>query len=146
MDLKKLETILLKGGICKVERRRKRVAHGKSCRIEPVLIMENSIGSIILAVLGVAARWCLFCVAYCHNDALSRGWTFSRYVTAGIIALCGYLGRCCFPCLSITISHSDYYYTARSAEEYHTKLGSSIGRFLDTVSQYKTTIVDRVEV
>ena len=56
------------------------------------------IGSIILAVLGVACQMVpYFCVAHIVTMMLSGEQNFSRYVTAGIIALCGYFGRCCFP-------------------------------------------------
>ena len=65
------------------------------------------IGSIILAVLGVACQMVpYFCVAHIVTMMLSGEQTFSRYVTAGIIALCGYLGKVLFSCLSTTISHT----------------------------------------
>jgi len=79
------------------------------------------IGSIILAVLGVACQMVpYFCVAHIVTMMLSGEQTFSRYVTAGIIALCGYLGKVLFSCLS---THSDLLHAARSAGEYHRKVG-----------------------
>ena len=79
---------------------------------------------------------------------LSGEQNFSRYVTAGIIALCGYFGKVMFSCLSTTISHTATYYTLRDLRENITaKLARvPMGTILDTPSgQYKTTIVDRVE-
>ena len=65
------------------------------------------IGSIILAVLGVACQMVpYFCVAHIVTMMLSGEQNFSRYVTAGIIALCGYFGKVLFSCLSTTISHT----------------------------------------
>ena len=107
------------------------------------------IGSIILAVLGVACQMVpYFCVAHIVTMMLSGEQNFSRYVTAGIIALCGYFGKVLFSCLSTTISHTATYYTLRDLREnITTKLARvPMGTILDTPSgQYKTTIVDRVE-
>lgn len=107
------------------------------------------IGSIILAVLGVACQMVpYFCVAHIVTMMLSGEQTFSRYVTAGIIALCGYLGKVLFSCLSTTISHTATYYTLRDLRENITAklVRIPMGTILDTPSgQYKTTIVDRVE-
>ena len=107
------------------------------------------IGSIILAVLGVACQMVpYFCVAHIVTMMLSGEQTFSRYVTAGIIALCGYLGKVLFSCLSTTISHTATYYTLRDLRETITAklVRIPMGTILDTPSgQYKTTIVDRVE-
>ena len=107
------------------------------------------IGSIILAVLGVACQMVpYFCVAHIVTMMLSGEQNFSRYVTAGIIALCGYFGKVLFSCLSTTISHTATYYTLRDLRENITaKLARvPMGPILDTPSgQYKTTIVDRVE-
>lgn len=107
------------------------------------------IGSIILAVLGVACQMVpYFCVAHIVTMMLSGEQNFSRYVTAGIIALCGYFGKVLFSCLSTTISHTATYYTLRDLRENITaKLARvPMGTILDTPSgQYKTTIVDRVE-
>ena len=107
------------------------------------------IGSIILAVLGVACQMVpYFCVAHIVTMMLSGEQTFSRYVTAGIIALCGYFGKVLFSCLSTTISHTATYYTLCDLRENITaKLARvPMGTILDTPSgQYKTTIVDRVE-
>ena len=65
------------------------------------------IGSVILAVLGVACQMVpYFCVAHIVTMMLSGEQNFSRYVTAGIIALCGYFGKVLFSCLSTTISHT----------------------------------------
>ena len=105
------------------------------------------IGSIILAVLGVACQMVpYFCVAHIVTMMLSGEQNFSRYVTAGIIALCGYFGKVLFSCLSTTISHTATYYTLRDLRENITaKLARvPMGTILDTPSgQYKTTIVDR---
>ena len=107
------------------------------------------IGSIILAVLGVACQMVpYFCVAHIVTMMLSGEQTFSRYVTAGIIALCGYFGKVLFSCLSTTISHTATYYTLRDLRENITEKLARVpmGTILDTPSgQYKTTIVDRVE-
>ena len=107
------------------------------------------IGSIILAVLGVACQMVpYFCVTHIVTMMLSGEQNFSRYVTAGIIALCGYFGKVLFSCLSTTISHTTTYYTLRDLRENITaKLARvPMGTILDTPSgQYKTTIVDRVE-
>ena len=107
------------------------------------------IGSIILAVLGVACQMVpYFCVAHIVTMMLSGEQNFSRYVTAGIIALCGYFGKVLFSCLSTTISHTATYYTLSALRENITaKLARvPMGTILDTPSgQYKTTIVDRVE-
>ena len=107
------------------------------------------IGSIILAVLGVACQMVpYFCVANIVTMMLSGEQNFSRYVTAGIIALCGYFGKVLFSSLSTTISHTATYYTLRDLRENITvKLARvPMGTILDTPSgQYKTTIVDRVE-
>ena len=107
------------------------------------------IGSVILAVLGVACQMMpYFCVAHIVTMMLSGEQNFSRYVTAGIIALCGYFGKVLFSCLSTTISHTATYYTLRDLRENITaKLARvPMGTILDTPSgQYKTTIVDRVE-
>lgn len=89
-----------------------------------------------------------FCVAHIVTMMLSGEQNFSRYVTAGIIALCGYFGKVLFSCLSTTISHTATYYTLRDLRENITaKLARvPMGTILDTPSgQYKTTIVDRVE-
>ena len=107
------------------------------------------IGSVILAVLGVACQMVpYFCVAHIVTMMLSGEQNYSRYVTAGIIALCGYFGKVLFSCLSTTISHTATYYTLRDLRENITaKLARvPMGTILDTPSgQYKTTIVDRVE-
>ena len=107
------------------------------------------IGSIILAVLGVVCQMVpYFCVAHIVTMMLSGEQNYSRYVTAGIIALCGYFGKVLFSCLSTTISHTATYYTLRDLRENITaKLARvPMGTILDTPSgQYKTTIVDRVE-
>ena len=107
------------------------------------------IGSVILAVLGVACQMVpYFCVAHIVTMMLSGEQNFSRYVTAGIIALCGYFGKVLFSCLSTTISHIATYYTLRDLRENITaKLARvPMETILDTPSgQYKTTIVDRVE-
>ena len=76
------------------------------------------IGSVILAVLGVACQMVpYFCVAHIVTMMLSGEQNFPRYVTAGIIALCGYFGKVLFSCLSTTISHTATYYTLRDLRE-----------------------------
>ena len=84
------------------------------------------IGSVILAVLGVACQMVpYFCVAHIVTMMLSGEQNFSRYVTAGIIALCGYFGKVLFSCLSTTISpHNNLLHAARSSGEYYRKAGS----------------------
>ena len=89
-----------------------------------------------------------FCVAHIVTMMLSGEQNYSCYVTACIIALCGYFGKVLFSCLSTTISHTATYYTLRDLRENITaKLARvPMGPILDTPSgQYKTTIVDRVE-
>ena len=107
------------------------------------------IGSIILAVLGVACQMVpYFCVAHIVTLMLSGEQDFSSYMTACIVALCGYLGKVVFANLSTVISHIATYYTLRDLRENITaKLARvPMGTILDTPSgQYKTTIVDRVE-
>lgn len=107
------------------------------------------IGSIILAVLGVACQMApYFCVAHIVTLMLSGEQDFSSYMTACIVALCGYLGKVVFANLSTVISHTATYYTLRDLRENITaKLARvPMGTILDTPSgQYKTTIVDRVE-
>ena len=107
------------------------------------------IGSIILAVLGVACQMVpYFCVAHIVTLMLSGEQNFSSYMTACIVALCGYLGKVVFANLSTVISHTATYYTLRDLREnIIAKLARvPMGTILDTPSgQYKTTIVDRVE-
>lgn len=107
------------------------------------------IGSIALAVLGVACQMVpYFCVAHIVTMMLNGEQDFSCYVTAGVIALCGYLGKVLFSNLSTTISHTATYYTLRDLRENITQKLTRVpmGTILDTPSgQYKTTIVDRVE-
>ena len=107
------------------------------------------IGSIILAVLGVACQMVpYFCVAHIVTLMLSGEQDFSSYMTACIVALCGYLGKIVFANLSTVISHTATYYTLRDLRENITEKLARVpmGTILDTPSgQYKTTIVDRVE-
>ena len=107
------------------------------------------IGSVILAVLGVACQMVLyFCVAHIVTLMLSGEQDFSSYMTACIVALCGYLGKVVFANLSTVISHTATYYTLRDLRENITEKLARVpmGTILDTPSgQYKTTIVDRVE-
>ena len=107
------------------------------------------IGSIILAVLGVACQMVpYFCVAHIVTLMLSGEQDFSSYMTACIVALCGYLGKVVFANLSTVISHTATYYMLRDLRDNITaKLARvPMGTILDTPSgQYKTTIVDRVE-
>lgn len=107
------------------------------------------IGSVILAVLGVACQMVpYFCVAHIVTLMLSGEQDFSSYMTACIVALCGYLGKVVFANLSTVISHTATYYTLRDLRENITEKLARVpmGTILDTPSgQYKTTIVDRVE-
>ena len=107
------------------------------------------IGSIILAVLGVACQMVpYFCVAHIVTLMLSGEQNFSSYMTACIVALCGYLGKVVFANLSTVISHTATYYTLSDLRENITEKLARVpmGTILDTPSgQYKTTIVDRVE-
>ena len=107
------------------------------------------IGSIILAVLGVACQMVpYFCVAHIVTLMLSGAQDFSSYMTACIVALCGYLGKVVFANLSTVISHTATYYTLRDLRENITEKLARVpmGTILDMPSgQYKTTIVDRVE-
>ena len=84
------------------------------------------IGSIILAVLGVACQMVpYFCVAHIVTMMLSGEQNFFRYVTAGIIALCGYFGkRAVFLSFYHAFPHRDLFHATRSAGEYHRKAGS----------------------
>ena len=105
--------------------------------------------SVILAVLGVACQIIpYFCVAHIVTLMLSGEQDFSSYMTACIVALCGYLGKVVFANLSTVISHTATYYTLRDLRENITEKLARVpmGTILDTPSgQYKTTIVDRVE-
>lgn len=107
------------------------------------------IGSIILAVLGVACQMVpYFCVAHIVTLMLSGEQDFSSYMTACIVTLCGYLGKVVFANISTVISHTATYYTLRDLRENITEKLARVpmGTILDTPSgQYKTTIVDRVE-
>lgn len=107
------------------------------------------IGSVVLAVLGVACQMVpYFIVAHIVTMMLDGEQDFSRYVTGCMVALCGYLGKVLFSSLSTTISHTAAYYTLRDIRWRLTgKLARvPMGTILDTPSgQYKTTIVDRVE-
>ena len=87
-------------------------------------------------------------VAHIVTMMLDGEQDFSRYVTACMVALCGYLGKVLFSSLSTTVSHTAAYYTLRDIRGRLTgKLARvPMGTILDTPSgQYKTTIVDRVE-
>lgn len=110
---------------------------------------EKFIGSVVLAILGVACQMIpYFCVAHIVKIMLSGEQDFSRYVFACMIALCGYMGKVIFSNLSTIISHTATYYTLRDLRENITaKLARvPMGTILDTPSgQYKTTIVDRIE-
>ena len=95
------------------------------------------IGSIILAVLGVACQMVpYFCVAHIVTLMLSGERDFFRYIVACVIALCGYLGKVIFSNLSTTISHTATYYTLRDLRENITaKLARvPMGTILDTPS------------
>ena len=65
------------------------------------------IGSVVLAVLGVACQMVpYFIVAHIVTMMLDGEQDFSRYVTGCMVALCGYLGKVLFSSLSTTISHT----------------------------------------
>ena len=87
------------------------------------------IGSIILAVLGVACQMVpYFCVAHIVTLMLSGEQDFSSYMTACIVALCGYLGKVVFANLSTVISHTATYYTLRDLRE-NLHFAGNYGRF-----------------
>ena len=76
------------------------------------------IAGVVLAVLGVACQMVpYFCVAHIVTMMLDGEQDFSRYVTACMVALCGYLGKVLFSSLSTTISHTAAYYTLRDIRE-----------------------------
>ena len=76
------------------------------------------IGSVVLAVLGVACQMVpYFCVAHIVTMMLDGEQDFSLYVTACMVALCGYLGKVLFSSLSTTVSHTAAYYTLRDIRE-----------------------------
>ncbi len=69
-------------------------------------------------VLGVACQMMpYFCVAHIVTMMLDGEQDFSRYVTACMVALCGYLGKVLFSSLSTTVSHTAAYYTLRISGE-----------------------------
>lgn len=107
------------------------------------------ISSVVFAVLGVACQMIpYFCVAHIVTMMVSGEQEFSRYVSACIVALSGYLGKVIFSNVSTVISHTATYYTLRDLREAITRKLARVpmGTILDTPSgQYKTTIVDRVE-
>ncbi|MDO5348408.1 MAG: ABC transporter ATP-binding protein [Lachnospiraceae bacterium] len=107
------------------------------------------ISSVVFAVLGVACQMIpYFCVAHIVTMMVSGEQEFSRYVSACIVALCGYMGKVVFSNVSTVISHTAAYYTLRDLRKAITRKLARVpmGTILDTPSgQYKTTIVDRVE-
>lgn len=107
------------------------------------------IGSVILAVLGVASQMVpYFCVARMIPELLAGGRNFSFYLQWCLIALAGYVGKVVFSSLSTAISHTATYHTLRDIRRALIGKLSKVpmGTILDTPSgQYKITIVDRVE-
>ena len=107
------------------------------------------IGSIILAVLGVACQMVpYFCVAHIVTLMLSGEQNFSHYIDSLRYCALRLFGKShIFKSFYNHFPHSDLLHTARSTGEYHRKLARvPMGTILDTPSgQYKTTIVDRVE-
>ena len=107
------------------------------------------IGSVVLAVLGVASGMVpYFCVAAMIRLLLSGTASWNICMQWCCIALAGYLGKVLFGSLSTLISHTATYHTLRDLRKAMTgKLARvPMGTVLDTPSgQYKTTIVDRVE-
>lgn len=72
------------------------------------------IGSCRPCGFGIACQMVpYFCVAHIVTMMLDGEQDFSRYVTACMVALCGYLGKVLFSSLSTTISHTAAYYTLR---------------------------------
>jgi ATP-binding cassette subfamily B protein len=107
------------------------------------------IGSVLLAVLGVASQMVpYFSVARMITELLAGGRNFSFYLQWCLIALAGYVGKVLFSSLSTAISHTATYHTLRDIRRSLIGKLSKVpmGTILDTPSgQYKTTIVDRVE-
>ena len=82
------------------------------------------IGSIILAVLGVACQMVpYFCVAHIVTMMLSGEQNFSRYVTAGICIVRLLWESAVFQSFYNDFPHGDLLHAARSAREYHRKAG-----------------------
>lgn len=109
----------------------------------------NFIGSVVLAVLGVAGEMVpYFCVAAIIRLLLSGTAAWNLCMEWCGIALAGYFGKVLFGSLSTLISHTATYHTLRDLRKAMTaKLARvPMGTVLDTPSgQYKNTIVDRVE-
>jgi ATP-binding cassette, subfamily B, bacterial IrtA/YbtP len=107
------------------------------------------IGSVVLAVLGVASGMVpYFCVAVIIRLLLSGTASWNICMQWCCTALAGYWGKVLLGSLSTLISHTATYHTLRDLREAMTaKLARvPMGTVLDTPSgQYKTTIVDRVE-
>ncbi len=107
------------------------------------------IGSIILAILGVAGGMIpYFCVASIIRLLLEGNTGPSAYLPWCLAALAGYLGKVVFGSLSTALSHTATYHTLRDLRKNLIAKLSRVpmGTILDTPSgQYKTTIVDRVE-
>ena len=76
------------------------------------------ISSVAFAVLGVACQMIpYFCVAHIVTMMVSGEQDFFCYVSACIVALCGYLGKVVFSNVSTVISHTATYYTLRDLRE-----------------------------
>lgn len=83
------------------------------------------ISSIILAVLGVTCQMVpYFCVAHIVTLMLAGEQNLSFYVTASIIALCGYLESAVFLPFYNGFPHGDLLHATRLEGEYHSKTGS----------------------
>ena len=109
----------------------------------------NFIGSVVLAVLGVASEMVpYFCVAAIIRLLLAGTASWNICMEWCVIALAGYFGKVLFGSLSTLISHTATYHTLRDLRKAMTaKLARvPMGTVLDTPSgQYKNTVVDRVE-
>ena len=107
------------------------------------------IGSVILAILGVASSILpYFCIAEIIHLLLNNSVEFSAYLPWCITAFAGYLGKVLFSSLSTALSHTATYHTLKDLRKNLVDKLSRVpmGTILDTPSgQYKTTIVDRVE-
>lgn len=110
---------------------------------------NNFIGSVILAILGVACGMIpYFSVASIIRLLLTGTANLSVSLLWCGIALAGYLCKVLFGSLSTLISHTATYYALKDLRKALTAKLTRVpmGTILETASgQYKTTIVDRVE-
>ncbi len=105
--------------------------------------------SIILATFGVACGMIpYFCAAGIITDLLTGIQKFSNYLPPLFIAALGYMGKILFSSCATWVSHKATYHTLRNIRKMMIEKLSRVpmGAILNTPSsQYKTTIVDRVE-